>query len=216
MAPRVRPAPEIANLRNPTDAVFPETYADRIRELGRDVNAYASMLTEPSLVPDRLRSDLYRAESVAVGNEPAGQAWLDQVGAVTSDAFARTAPGVSQVFTFTSAEGSIPLRMSDPGPVPLQVHIELQSSHFDFPNGNARDVTLQRPDQIVTFDAVAKSTGLNPIVVRVRAPSGKVISEQQLNVRSTALNSWALLITAAAALGLIVLWLRRWFLRRTT
>jgi hypothetical protein len=167
-------------------------------------------------VPDRLQSDLYRAESVAVGTEPAGQGWLDQVGAVTSDAFARTTPGVSQVFTFTSAEGSIPLRMSDPGPVPLQVHIELQSSHFDFPNGNSRDVTLQRPDQIVTFDAVAKSTGLNPIVVRVRSPSGKVISEQQLNVRSTALNSWALLITVAAALVLLVLWVRRWFRRRTT
>jgi hypothetical protein len=180
------------------------------------VNAYRSMLTEPSPVPDRLQSDLYRAESVAVGNEPAGQGWLDQVGAVTSDAFARTTPGVSQVFTFTSAEGSIPLRMSDPGPVPLQVHIELQSSHFDFPNGNSRDVTLQRPDQIVTFDAVAKSTGLNPIVVRVRSPSGKVISEQQLNVRSTALNSWALLITVAAALVLLVLWVRRWFRRRTT
>jgi hypothetical protein len=105
--------------------------------------------------------------------------------------------------------------MGDPGPTPLSVTIKLRSSQFEFPDGDQRDLTLERPNQVATFTVVAKASGQNPILVEVRAPSGRVISEQTMVVRSTALNRVALVITGAAAVMLLALWARRFLRRRT-
>ena len=213
---QVRPPGPEASLREPSTTTFTFAYADTIRELRRDTKVYASMLTQQSPVPERLRRNLYYAESATYlpPNESVGQPWIDQVAQTTNEAFGRTTPQISQVFTLTSEEGSIPLRMGDPGSTPLQVTVQLQSSQLDFPGGDQQLVVLERANQIVTFDVVAKAFGPNPARVRVVTPSGRVISEQRLIVRSTALNRWALLITGAAALMLCGLWIRRWFRRR--
>ncbi len=213
---QVNPAGAEASLREPSATTFTFAYADTIRQLRRDTNAFASMLTLPSRVPERLRRNLYYAESAThlPPNESVGQPWIDQVARTTNDAFGRTTPQISQVFTLTSEEGSIPLRMGDPGAIPLRVSVQLQSSQLDFPGGDQQLVVLERANQIVTFDVVARAFGPNPARVRVVTPSGRVISEQRLIVRSTELNRWALIITSTAALMLCGLWVRRWFRRR--
>jgi hypothetical protein len=105
--------------------------------------------------------------------------------------------------------------MGDPGPTPLRVIISLESSQFDYPDGNRQDVPLTHPNQVVSFRVVAKATGQNPIVVRVLAPNGHPIGEgQPIVVRSTAFNDIALIVTLAAAGVLALLYSRRWF-RRT-
>jgi hypothetical protein len=202
-------------LRSPDTATFSTTYADDIRRTRRDVSAYASMLVEPSDEPLRLRDRILRAESaVYVGNEPEGTVWLDSVAAVTDAAFASTTPQVEQVFTFTSREGTIPLRLGDPGDTPLTVSIQLRSSRFDFPNGDTQTVVIDGPDQIVTFDVVARASGRNPIQVVVTAPSGDEINAQVITVQTTAVSGIALAITVVAAAGLLVLYVRRWVRRR--
>jgi hypothetical protein len=212
----VNPQGPPAELRDPGERTFSAGYVEDIRRLRREVDAYASMLTEPSPTPDRLRRNLAFAENIDyLDNEPSGRAWLAGVDRVVRDVFARTTPQVQQ-FTFTSEEGDIPLRMADPGPVPLEVIVRLRSARFDFPDGNEQQVVLERPDQIVTFSLVSRVPGRHPIEVAVLAPSGEVISAETVFVRSTALNRIALLITGAAALMLFALWLRRWFRRRTT
>jgi len=135
--------------------------------------------------------------------------------AATQQAFDSVKPQVGQGFTFTSGEGTIPLLMGDPGPIPLQVTIQLQSSQFEYPDGDKQTVLLERPDQVVTFRVVAKAAGQNPILVDVTAPNGDEIGEPQaIVVRSTAVNHIALLVTLAAAGVLALLYSRRWF-RRT-
>jgi hypothetical protein len=167
-------------------------------------------------VPARLRSDVFTAEwnGYVGSNWVSGQPWLDAVSATTSAAFAGAQPQVNQVFTLTSREGTIPLRMGDPGDIPLEVDVQLNSSFFEFPNGDRQRVVLERPNQIVTFRIEAKASGQNPIEVVVQAPSGKVISDQRLVVRTTALNGIALRVTLAAAFLLVLLYARRWFRRR--
>ncbi len=131
----------------------------------------------------------------------------------TADAFALVTPEV-QDFTLTSREGTIPLLMGDPADVPMRVTLELLSLRFTFPDGNRRQVLLDRPNQVVTFRVESVAAGRHPIDVRVEAPSGRTISVQRVYVRSTALNRIALLVTGGAALALLLLWVRRWF-RRT-
>jgi hypothetical protein len=206
-----------SELAAPAAGRFTPEYAEAIKHERRDLLAFRSMLVHPSPVPDRLGRDLLYAESAEyLGNEIAGRAWIDQVTRTTDAVFARAVPDISQVFTFTSETGSIPLQMGDPDGLPLRFDVQLRSNRFRFPDGDRQTVTLTAPNQIVTFLASAKATGQSPIQVIVRAPSGRPIRQATLIVRSTAVNHIALGVTIAAALVLVALWSRRLFRRRTS
>jgi hypothetical protein len=217
LATDVQPPGSEGTLRAPDTAVFSTTYADAVREARRDANAYASMLVEESELPTQLRDAILRSLAAEyVGNEPEGSAWLEHVRSITERAFESTSPQVEQLFTFTSREGTIPLRLGDPGDVPLAVSIQLQSSQFEFPNGDTQTVVLEGPNQIVTFDVVARASGRNPIRVVVSSPSGRAIDLQTIAVQTTAVSGIALGITVVAAAGLVLLYTRRWWRRRRT
>jgi hypothetical protein len=210
----VNPLQAASELAAPSEARFEDDYAEKIRSERRDVVAYESMLAEPSTTPDRLRRDLLYAEAgVYIDDPTAGRRWIDQVNAFTDDVFARALPAAPQAFTLTSGEGQLPLRMGDPGDTPLIVQIQLRSSQFEFPDGNEQTVTLSEPDQIVTFNVEAKTSGTQTIRMKTRAPSGRPLDERNLAVRSTAVNSIALVITGAAGLLLVALWSRRYIKR---
>jgi hypothetical protein len=211
------PPAEPVALSAPDVASYAPDYANEIRTLGHDIDAYASMLTAASAVPERLRRDLAYATAAAFVADPAaGASWFEPPSETTSHAFGAVQPTGNQSFTFTSSEGSIPLRMGDPGPIPLAMTVWLQSPQFTFPDGDRQDVVLQRPDQIVTFRAIAKAAGKNSIVVSVLSPSERIIGEQTITVRSTAVNTIALMVTAAAGGGLLLLYVRRRSRRRTS
>ncbi len=172
------------------------------------------MLTVESPVPDRLDLDLLYAESgvyVGEAGELAGRAWIDHVHTVTEDVFARVRPRTAQRFTFTSAVGTIPLQMGDPGPTPLGSSSSCDRPGSASPREPRRSSRSPRPNQVVTFRVEATAGGqAHPIQLLVRAPSGRPLDEPQtLVVRTAAVNTVALVITAAAALGLAVLWVRR-------
>jgi hypothetical protein len=174
------------------------------------------MLTSSSPFPDRLdRNLLYAEAGQYVGDETGGRVWIDQVRTFLGGVFASAAPDTRQTFTFTSHTGTIPIRMGDPGSTPLRVVVQLQSSRFSFPGGDSQAVTLSRPHQIVEFRVAATVSGQGVIQVIVHAPSGLVIDQASLLVRSTAVSRIALIITAAAALVLAALWSRRLFRRPT-
>jgi len=133
------------------------------------------------------------------------------VNAVTENIFARVRPQTAQFFTFTSATGTIPLRMGDPGDTPLKIVIQLRSAWFRFPEGPTQIVTLTRPNQVVSFRVTATAGGqAHPIQMLVRAPSGRPLDDPQtLVVKTAAVSRVALVITVLAAIGLGVLWIRR-------
>lgn len=216
LAAQIPPPTAPSVLLTPSTARFSPPYAEAIKRERRDVLAFRSMLVADSPIPDRLARDLLYAESAEyLGNESAGRAWIDQVHRSTEAVFARAVPDTSQVFTFTSDAGSIPLRMGDPDELPLRFTLQLRSNRFRFPDGARQTVTLDDPNQIVTFRASALAAGQGTVQVIVRAPSGRPIGQTRLTVRSTAVNRIALAVTIAAALLLVVLWSRR-LLRRPT
>lgn len=217
LATGVEPPGAEAELTGTSQIVLPVEYASRLNSTQADLDAYASMLTEDKGVSERLQLDLLYAQAGEfVVNEPAGQAWLDPIAATVYAAFRGTTPQVEQIFTLTSQEGSIPLRMGDPGPIPLRVTVLLQSSQFEFPEGDRREVTLQRPDQILTIPVLAKAAGRGAIRIIVLSPSGRAISQQTLIVQTTTVNTIALVVTGAAAGVLLLLYSRRWLRRRTS
>ncbi len=213
---QIPPAVAPISLAAPSTARFTPAYADAIKRERRDLLAFRSMLVGESSLPDRLARNLLFAESAQyLDNELAGRAWIDQVNRVTEGIFARAVPDTSQVFTFTSETGTIPLLMGQPASVPLRFTLQLRSNRFRFPGGDQQSVTLTEPDQIVTFDATALATGQGKIQVIVRAPSGRPIGQTQMTVRSTSVNRIAVAVTVLAALILVGLWSRRLFRRPT-
>jgi hypothetical protein len=213
----VNPLGSATELATPSTLRFTHDYVQALRDQERRVEAYWSMLVDPDAdaAPHRLQRDLLTAEgSEYIGaGEAAGRAWIDHVNAETGAVFARVVPVEPQAFTLTSSEGSVPLRMGDPGETPLKVEIQLRSAKFEFPDGNVQIITLSRPDQIITFTVQAKAAGTQTIRVRTRAPSGRTLDERNLAVRTTTVNTIALAITAVAAVILLLLWSRRYIRR---
>jgi len=214
---QIPPAAAPSSLAAPSTARFTPAYAEAIKRERRDLLAFRSMLVQDSPIPDRLARNLLYAESAEyLGNELAGRAWIDQVNRVTEGVFARAVPDTSQVFTFTSETGTIPLLMGEPAALPIRFTLQLRSNRFRFPGGDQQSVTLTEPNQIVTFDATALAAGQGTIQVIVRAPSGRPIGQTQMTVRSTSVNHIAVAVTVVAALVLVGLWSRRLFRRPTT
>ena len=212
----VTPAGPPSTLTSPSLATFSRPYVDSIHAERHDIEAFRSMLVSSDPEPDRLERDLLYAEAGAyVGNEAAGRVWIDYVHAALKDVFDRAQPQESLEYTFTSREGTIPLRMGDPGSTPMKLTVQLRSAWFRFPDGASQTIVLDRPNQIVSFrvEATAGSQG-HPIQMLVSAPSGRVLDSQLLVVRTASVSRIALAITVLAALGLVVLWARRILRRR--
>lgn len=200
-------------VRSPTS--FSIGYRQALQAAQVDLDAYSSMLEDGSGATDGLARNLWIAEGGDfLGREDVGAAWIAHVSRSTEAQFMQVAPLPSQAFTLTSTSDTIPIRLGAPNPGARRVVVELQSSWFVFPEGPRKEVTLAGGAQFVSFKVEATGTGRRTIRVLVRAPSGPVIAQGDLVVRSTAANRIALLVTAAAGLGLIALWSRRWF-RRT-
>ncbi len=201
-------------LAAPSTATFTQAYAEAIKRERRDVEALSSMLIDPGDLIDRLETNLLYAEAGAfVGDEPAGRAFVDEASAITSAAFIRATPDTSQVFTLTSRTGTIPVLLGDPGETPLKIIVKLQSVGLTFPEGDSQEVELTQPDQVLTFPVEVSSSGSITVQVLVQAPSGRVVSQSTLVVRSTAYNRVALIVTLVAGAALILLWSRRFFRR---
>ncbi|HVF07372.1 MAG TPA: DUF6049 family protein, partial [Actinomycetota bacterium] len=211
LAGRVHPVQEDAVVVESGD-VLARDYVDAIREQRRNVAALRSMLEPgPATLPVRLERNLLYAESAQyLYDSEAGRRWYDEVHAATQAVFQDVLPDVEQEFLLTSSEGSIPIRMGDPGGATLTVQVVLRSASFEFPAGAQQTVTLEGPNEIVTFDVVAKASGPQTIKVKTRAPSGRDVGEDQnLTVRTTAVNTVALWTTIGAGLALVLLWSRR-------
>jgi hypothetical protein len=219
-------------LHEESEARFDDTYAAGMARLGGDVSIVNSMLGVGSEEPTDLRRRLFTATEPTYLSDPlAGQPWLSTVDTSVSQAFAAVTPegaispdgtGQGLHFTLTSHEGTIPLQMGDPGDHTYHVTVELRSQDFTFPDGDQQDVTVDRPGVPVSFDVIANTSGQNSIYLSVRDPNGRVVpinpdgstNPIPISVRTTAVNSIALLVTVLAAVALVALYVRRWFRRR--
>ena len=206
-----------AELLAPSTASFTADYVIAIRQERRRIETLTSLLPNDTAVADQLTQDLLYAEAGAYVADPtSGRTWIDAVHARTEAVFTRTLPAPDQVFTLASGNTRIPLLMPGSDGPPLTVTIELESAQLRFPEGAERTVTIDGNDQIVTFPVQATGAGQGSVRVRVRAPNGRELSETNFVVRSTAFNRVAIAITVAAALALVVLWVRRLVARRRT
>jgi hypothetical protein len=112
--------------------------------------------------------------------------------------------------TFTSRRGSIPVTVGNRTAYPVRVRITVSSPKLDFPTGPSRVVVVKPPGDTVQFQALARSSGTFPMRVALESADRRfTFDADQINVRSTAANVPALVLTAGGAL-----FLAGWYGRR--
>lgn len=197
---------------------FPQGYVGMLKHARRLIDTYLSILVDPTDELDRiehLRTRLLLAESGDFVNAP--ELGLEMIGSVRDTLaaeFAKVRPDTDQRITLTSSTGTIPVRVSNDTGRAVTVTVELVSPHLRFTGGSgSRSLDLVGTDEVLNFDVELQTTGRFPVQVLVRSPSGRVISQDTLIVRSTDFNVIALFITIGAAAVLLALWARRFLSR---
>jgi len=200
-----------------TAETFPPQYVEDLRQARRLVGIYRSMVVSDPSRADRLDSELLTAESGQfVSDLLDGQTYISSVRSDVGEVFAGLRPPAGQVITLTSSAGNgIPVRITNENAEPLRIIVRLVSNHLEA-TPHSSLVIPANATQTVSFDVRLTTTGRFPVDVQVVSPSGKVVSEATLIVRSTALNRIALVITIGAALLALLVWARRFLPRRTS
>jgi len=196
---------------------FGSTYVEALKQARRLVATYRSMLVGDGDEPARLDTMLLLAESRRFLSEPeVGMAFIGEVRGTVEGVFGAIALDTIDVITLTSSTGSgIPVTVSNGSDDALRITLRLVSPNL------RRSATSELElgpgvSQTVRFQVELKTTGRFQVLVQVLSPGGRLIEEREIVVRSTAYNRTALIITAGAALVLLLLWSRRFLPRRTS
>jgi len=114
--------------------------------------------------------------------------------------------------TFTAQRAPIPITVLSSAPYPVRVVVTLNSDKFSFPDGNTRELTLNRPTTSVRVTAQARTSGDRlPIDVTLRTPDGQLIlAHTVLTVQSTAISFVGVALTVLAGAVLLAWWVRTW------
>ena len=102
--------------------------------------------------------------------------------------------------------------MLSSAPYPVRVVVTLDSDKFTFPDGNSRQLLLDRPTTSVRVTAQARTSGDRlPIEVTLHTPDGQfVLAHTVLTVQSTAISFVGVALTLLAGAVLLVWWVRTW------
>lgn len=195
---------------------FTRSYVEFLRRTRRLLEDYRSMLAEDDPLPDALATRLLIAEGGQfVGNEFQGAAFVRAVRDRLRAELSTVRPVVVRTVTLSSRTGTIPIRVTNETGHVLRVVVELASARIGLLEA-VQEVELDRPERTLLFPVELRTTGRFPVRVLVRTPSGRIVSDAILVVRSTAYNRVALVITLGAALLLLALSSRRFVPRRSS
>ena len=196
-------------LASPSFRRFPTSYVASLKQARRRVDTLRSMLPDSSLEPARLETMLLLAEARQYLTSPTeGLEFIDAVRRSVRAAVDDLALETVDSVTLTSDSGGIPVTVSNEGPHSLEFLVQLVSTRLrEVP---ATSVELAPGEsETLRLQARLRSTGRFEVHVLMVSPSGRLIGEETLVVRSTAYNGIALLITIGAALVLLLVWARR-------
>jgi hypothetical protein len=210
------PPAEATPLTAPQPRGFAPGYVAQLRQARRRVDTLRSMLAQPSEDPDRYESMLLLAESRQYLTDPTtGRAFITAVQYDVGAVFDGVTIDAPNVVTLTSSNGSkIPVTVSNGSEQPLRLEVELDAGARFLETPSTEVEVAAGDSELVTFPIDVRSTGRFTVALRVLAPSGRLIEERTITVRSTVYNRIALVITFAAALVLVALWVRRLVARR--
>jgi hypothetical protein len=194
----------------PVNALSP-TFQAELRRARSAIEQLESVTDQAGSLVERLKMLLLTSEAVHLtDDERKGLAFLRAVRRGVNREFDKVRPPSGISVTLTSRRGVIPITLTNSTGYSLRLRVTLLSPRLQFlQEGETQVVVLDRPRQALSFPVLAQTTGRFPVRILLRTPRGAPVAQSRIVVRSTALNVRALLVTIAAALFLLFLWVRR-------
>lgn len=195
-----------------------ESYFTALNDARRAIARYSTLSPPPARI-GALSRRLLIAQSTdwwsSRNSLARGLAFAEAIPPSVSAEIRKVRAPASQTITLTSRTGVIPLSVGSGLNYPVDVVLQLDSDKLTFPDGNRIPIrNLRPPTRTIQVRAITQSSGTFPLNVRLFTPSGTLISDSQLTIRSTAYNVVALSITAAAGVFIMGWWMAGWLRRR--
>lgn len=115
----------------------------------------------------------------------------------------------TQSVNLTSRTGDIPLSIDNALPGAAHVRVTLNSPKLEFPDGPTLDLVLSPGSTRATIRVTARASGAFPMQVSIASADGILpVAGSRVDVRSTAISGWGLVLSIGAGLFLAVWWLR--------
>ncbi len=204
----------------PADPGISHSAADRIALGRQQLSSYtaAANLALVSLHTDVHPPQLTTLNDTLLATEARGLSAAQRNAALSvfDKAFAgqtdRITLATERTVTFTAQRAAIPVTVLSSAPYPMSVVVTLDSDKFTFPDGNSRQLLLDRPTTSVRVTAQARTSGDRlPIEVTLHTPDGQfVLAHTVLTVQSTAISFVGVALTLLAGAVLLVWWVRTW------
>jgi hypothetical protein len=114
-----------------------------------------------------------------------------------------------RTFRLTARSAQIPLTFRNQTGYPVHAFVTLRADKLQFEDRAGRRVDLVRPNTTERFSVRARTSGTFPVRVRLESPDGSLlIGNTRFTVRSTATSGVGILLSAGAALFLVLWWAR--------
>ena len=203
-------------LASPSFRRFSTSYVTSLKQARRRVETLATMLPAESTSPERLDTMLLLAEARQfLAESDAGIEFIATVHRTVQDVMSSLILDTVPSVTLSSESGGIPVTVSNDAAEALSFSVRLKSESLR--EQPSADLELEPGEsETVSLQAEMASTGQSLIDVQLVSPSGRVIEQETIVVRSTGYNRVALLITIGAAILMVGAWARRFLPRRTS
>jgi hypothetical protein len=187
-----------------------------LKQARRRIETLATMLPAESTSPERLDTMLLLAEARQfLAESDAGIEFIATVHRTVQDVMSSLILDTVPLVTLPSEQGGIPVTVSNDASEALSFSVRLKSESLR--EQPSADLELEPGEsETVSLQAEMVSTGQSLIDVQLVSPSGRVIAQETIVVRSTGYNRVALVITIGAAILLVGVWARRFLPRRTS
>jgi hypothetical protein len=139
-------------------------------------------------------------------------AHLDAVGAAVDELTSAVVAPARETITLTARDGTVPLVVRNDGDVPIEATVRLTSAKLEFPEGDVLPLSLP-PGSSTRLDLAvrARASGSIPLTVTITSPDGSLtLAVVDYSIRSPAVAGMGVILSAGAALFLLVWWARHW------
>jgi hypothetical protein len=180
------------------------------------VYGLASVFGRDNPLPADLRDRLLVSESVDL-RPSRRSAYVQAVNSAIGNQLGRIKLPTGRTITLTAREGEIPVSFRNETGHPVRVQVRLESDKLIVRDRDrVRPLDLVQLNTTARFLVKARTSGDTGLSIRVESPDGTLpITNTLLTVRSTAASGVGLMLSAGAALFLVIWWGRDiWHKRR--
>jgi hypothetical protein len=176
----------------------------------RLLGSFGGLVGEDAPRLHEARAHLLLATSTAVDGTDQ-TAHLEAATGVVEDVTGMVTAPVRETITLTARDGTVPLTLRNTSGAPLSVTVRLRSPKLEFPDGEVLPLELTEESTRLDIAVRARASGSFPLAVEVTSPDGAIVlTHIDYSIRSTAVSGAGVILSAGAAIFLMVWWARHW------